>query len=114
MPTTKPSNSFACCRPIARFGAVKLEEEEAADVPAITDINELTKQTQSEVTAKALRLALQMVDYESGAMRMAALRKDASPQAVLAPRNRPETGDGIQKGTSLTGSPYDATHASHA
>jgi hypothetical protein len=59
--------------------AVKLEEEQAADVPAITDINELTKQTQSEVTAKALRLALQMVDYESGAMRMAALRGAASP-----------------------------------
>jgi hypothetical protein len=60
--------------------AVKLEEEEAADVPAIADINELTKQTQSEVTAKALRLALQMVDYESGAMRMAALREGASPR----------------------------------
>jgi hypothetical protein len=45
--------------------AVKLDGDLAGEVPAITDINELTKQTQSEVTAKALALAIQMVDYEA-------------------------------------------------
>ena len=44
----------------------KLSEQEAAEVPAIASINDLTKQTQSEVTAEALDLALQMVDYEVG------------------------------------------------
>ena len=46
--------------------AIKLDQQEAAEVPAIASINDLTKQTQSEVTAKALDLALQMVDYEVG------------------------------------------------
>ena len=46
--------------------ALKLDEQEAAEVPAIASINDLTKQTQSEVTAEALDLALQMVDYEVG------------------------------------------------
>ena len=46
--------------------ALKLDEKEAAEVPAIVSVNDLTKQTQSEVTAEALDLALQMVDYEVG------------------------------------------------
>jgi hypothetical protein len=46
--------------------ALKLDQQEAAEVPAIASINDLTKQTQSEVTAEALDLALQMVDYEVG------------------------------------------------
>ena len=44
--------------------AVKLDEETEAAVPAIADINELTKQTQSEVTAKALDMALKMANWE--------------------------------------------------
>ena len=48
--------------------AAKLGEEEAESVPAITDINHLTKQTKSEVTAEALDLALQMVDYEAATL----------------------------------------------
>ena len=63
--------------------AVKLEEEEAAEVPAIVDINELTKQTQSEVTAKALHLALEMVDYQAGTMRLHALQKRSHPPCRL-------------------------------
>jgi hypothetical protein len=43
-----------------------LDQREAAEVPAIASINDLTKQTHSEVTAEALDLALQMVDYEVG------------------------------------------------
>ena len=46
--------------------ALKLDEKEAAEVPAIVSVNDLTKQTQSEVTTEALNLALQMVDYEVG------------------------------------------------
>jgi hypothetical protein len=45
--------------------AVKLSEEDQAAVPAITDINELTKQTRSEITAEALDMALKMVNYQS-------------------------------------------------
>ena len=45
--------------------AVKLDAEAAAEVPAIADINELTKQTQSEVTAEALELAIKMTDYQA-------------------------------------------------
>ena len=51
--------------------ACKLSEQEAAEVPAIASINDLTKQTHSEVTAEALGLAIQMIDYEAGT----ALRK---------------------------------------
>ena len=46
--------------------ALKLDPQGAAEVPAIVSINDLTKQTQSEVTTEALKLALQMVDYEVG------------------------------------------------
>jgi hypothetical protein len=46
--------------------ALKLSQQEAAEVPAIASINDLTKQTHSEVTAEALDLAIQMIDYEAG------------------------------------------------
>jgi hypothetical protein len=45
--------------------ACKLTGEEAAEVPAIAAINDLTKQTHSEVTAEAIELATQMIDYEA-------------------------------------------------
>ncbi len=44
----------------------KLTEEEEATVPVIADINNLTKQTHSEVTAEAIEMAVKMVEYESG------------------------------------------------
>ena len=37
-----------------------------AEVPAIASINDLTKQTHSEVTAEALKLAWQMIDVQAG------------------------------------------------
>ena len=59
--------------------ACKLTEEEAAEVPAIASINDLTKQTQSEVTAEALVLATQMLDYEAGTcMRKARLERNGT------------------------------------
>ena len=45
--------------------AVKLAEEIEPEVPAITDINHLTKQTHSEVTAEALKIAIDMMECES-------------------------------------------------
>jgi hypothetical protein len=44
---------------------VKLDPAREAEVPAITDINHLAKQTRSEVTAEALKLAFQMTDYDT-------------------------------------------------
>jgi hypothetical protein len=46
---------------------IKLAEEVEPEIPAITDINQLTKQTHSEVTAEALKLAVDMIDLESKA-----------------------------------------------
>jgi len=65
--------------------AVKLTEEEAAEVPAITDINELTKQTQSEVTAKAIDMAVKLIDYRAGAMRIDAIGKHTGRPAHEQP-----------------------------
>jgi hypothetical protein len=45
--------------------ARKLDDEEAAQVPAITSINDLTKQTQSESTAEALGIAVKLVNDSS-------------------------------------------------
>jgi hypothetical protein len=48
--------------------ARKLDEEEAAEVPAITSINDLTKQTQSEATAEAIDIALRLTDIQPGVL----------------------------------------------
>jgi hypothetical protein len=58
--------------------AVKLAEEIEPEVPAITDINHLTKQTHSEVTAEALKIAIDMMDCESRAF----LRASRPPAAL--------------------------------
>jgi hypothetical protein len=58
---------------------LKLDQQEAAEVPAIASINDLTKQTHSEVTAEALDLALQMVDYEVGIGTLEARQKRNGP-----------------------------------
>ena len=76
--------------------AIKLTEEEDASVPAIADINEMTKQSQSEVTAEALELAIKMIDYQTGSFRLQAIAKargraDASA-AVPASGARPSAG----------------------
>jgi hypothetical protein len=65
----------------------KLTGEEDAEVPAIASINDLTKQTQSEVTAEAIDLAVQLINVETEVatfknfQRMQDLK---SPRAVLA------------------------------
>jgi hypothetical protein len=60
---------------------VKLDEETDAEVPAITDINELTKQTQSEVTAQALEIAIKLADWETKSY-MREVRERRSPQVA--------------------------------
>jgi hypothetical protein len=42
--------------------------EEATEVPAITSINDLTKQTQSEATASAIEMALMLTDIKAGVL----------------------------------------------
>jgi hypothetical protein len=54
--------------------AVKLDEEDESAVPTITDISELTKQTHSEVTAEAMKQAINIVDYQAGVLRLHAMR----------------------------------------
>jgi predicted DNA binding CopG/RHH family protein len=63
--------------------SVKLTEEEDRELPVLADINELTKQTHSEVTAKALRLADKMINIEIARPRIEAARE-------RAPRPAPE------------------------
>ena len=63
---------------------LKLNEEEATQVPAITDINNLTKQSHSEVTSEALTLALKMTNFEVGTYQLNSLKKDAKPTPVAA------------------------------
>jgi hypothetical protein len=65
--------------------SLKLEPEMEAEVPAITDINEFAKQTRSEVTAEALKLAMQMTDYQCSTFirdrRASAAAETATPRA---------------------------------
>jgi len=44
--------------------AFKVDPDDLPEVPAIVDINELTKQTHSEVTAEAMKLAKEMFDLQ--------------------------------------------------
>jgi hypothetical protein len=48
----------------------KLEEDEADQLPAVASVAEFRKQTHAVVTAEALKLALQMLDYETGILRL--------------------------------------------
>ena len=54
--------------------AVKLDEEDEAVIPAIADINEVTKQTRSEVTAEALDMACKMTQWEVSSYQAKAYR----------------------------------------
>jgi hypothetical protein len=44
---------------------VKLVPEADAEIPAITDINDLTKQTRSEVIAEGIKLAMKITEFEA-------------------------------------------------
>jgi hypothetical protein len=62
--------------------AEKLDDPEDPNVPVITDINELTKQTHSEVTAEALKQALNLLDFEAKMFLRQARAKRAIPDAA--------------------------------
>jgi hypothetical protein len=61
---------------------LKLTGEEEATVPAIASINDLTKQTHSEVQAEALDLAVKMLDYKSGIL-LKDLREERAQSGIL-------------------------------
>jgi hypothetical protein len=64
----------------------KLTEAEDAQVPAIASINDLTKQTHSEVTAEAIDLAMQLVNLEAG---VGILKVRQSREALSVPSAEP-------------------------
>ena len=64
---------------------LKLPEQTDQQVPAIAYINEFTKQTRSEITAESLKLALHMVNYETGVFQLKALRNRLASQTSTAP-----------------------------
>jgi len=61
---------------------MKLDDQTAAEIPAITDVNNFAKLTRSEVTAEALDLALKMTDYEVRTFQRNSLQSSAQPKAV--------------------------------
>ncbi len=65
--------------------AFKLEEEDEADVPAIAAINELTKQSRSEVVAEAMKQAVNLVDLECNVLRADALKQRIGPNPAPVP-----------------------------
>jgi hypothetical protein len=65
--------------------AVKLTVQEASAVPAIASINDLTKQTHSEVTAEAIDLAIKMVDFEAGSFLASRRRSETTPARPASP-----------------------------
>ena len=64
--------------------AVKLDEEVEPDVPAIVDINELTKQTHSEVTAEAIKQAFNIVECQTGLLKLDATNRAANSRVAAA------------------------------
>jgi hypothetical protein len=67
---------------------VKLDEELAEACPALVSINDLTKQTHSEVEAEAIRIANDLLGYEANTFyrqaRAERARKSAPPAAPAA------------------------------
>ena len=53
--------------------AFKLDEDDEPKVPAIVAINDLTKQTHSEVQSEAIKRAIDMLEYESRVMAAGAM-----------------------------------------
>ncbi len=67
----------------------KLDEQTETEVPAITDINNLTKQTRSEVQAEAMKQAITLLDYESKVLIHGARQR--TPVSTPAPRPAPRS-----------------------
>ncbi len=65
--------------------AQKLDEEIEAEVPAITDINNLTKQTRSEVMAEAMKQAINIMDYQTSMLTLEARQRTAGTAVAASP-----------------------------
>ncbi len=65
----------------------KLDEETEAEVPAITDINEFTKQTRSEVQAEAIKQAINLIECESGLLKLDAMHRNVGPTPMKPARS---------------------------
>ncbi len=63
----------------------KLDRETEANVPAITDINNLTKQSRSEVQAEAMKQAIGIMDYQTSLLQLDAARRAFGPKPAAAP-----------------------------
>jgi hypothetical protein len=72
---------------------VKLDEEEAAAVPAIADINHLTEQTHSEVQREAIKQAIDMIEYQTGILHLDAMQN----RAAKAGRDIPSLADSLPR-----------------
>jgi hypothetical protein len=66
--------------------AVKLDEEFEPDVPAIADINELTKQTHSEVLSEGIKQAIRLTELDGSLLLLKAARGRAPMMALDAPQ----------------------------
>jgi hypothetical protein len=65
--------------------SIKLDAQEEAEVPVIAAINDLTKQTHSEVTAEAIKQAINLVEYEAGMLKLNAMRNRQERPTPAAP-----------------------------
>jgi hypothetical protein len=63
----------------------KLDPETAAAVPALAGIGDLTKQTQSDVTAEAIQQASRILNLETGLLRVDAFRRLYAAAAPAPP-----------------------------
>jgi hypothetical protein len=63
----------------------KLDSETAAAVPALANIRDLTKQTQSDVTAEAIKQASRILNLETGLLRVDAFRRLYAEGAATPP-----------------------------
>jgi hypothetical protein len=64
----------------------KLDDPADPDVPAIADINELTKQSHAEVEAAAMKHALEIVDFQGKMLARDACRQRLAGTAANSPR----------------------------
>jgi hypothetical protein len=72
--------------------AAKLDPQTAAEVPAIADIAVLTKQSQSERKSAAIDEAVKMINYETGIIRLKAM-KNLEAEIDAAAKIRPVADD---------------------
>jgi hypothetical protein len=72
--------------------AARLDPQTAAEVPALADISTLTKQSQSGRKSAAIDEAVKMIDYETGVIRLKAM-KNLEAEIDAAAKTRPAVDD---------------------